>query len=238
PISVTILVSTPNPAPSRVTSLATIRSSPLRLSLSRALEIRSLVSAANPTITREPFFAASRGSSSEIESARILLDLVPRRLGGPEVRHRRRHHQRRAPREIPRGLRKHLRRAHRVDSLDPTRGRKHGRPRDHPHLRAAHRGGPRDRKSHLARRSIRHEPHRVYRLLRGPCRHQDPLARQILRRHEPLHLLDDRLRVGKPSLALVSTGEFPLFGLDYRRAALAELREVFLHRGMRIHVHV
>ena len=68
PMSVTMLVSTSKPAPSRVTSLATIRSSPLRLSLARALASRSSVSAANPTSRRAPFFAARRGISSAIDS--------------------------------------------------------------------------------------------------------------------------------------------------------------------------
>ena len=58
------LVSAPNVESLRETSFATMRSAPLRASLARALERRSLVSAANPTTTRPPFWEQSEARMS------------------------------------------------------------------------------------------------------------------------------------------------------------------------------
>ncbi len=74
-ISVTVFVSDPNPEPSCVISLATIRSRFLRRSLSAAFSRRFSVSAAKPTRILSPFLSPS--------SARISGFLASYITSGP-----------------------------------------------------------------------------------------------------------------------------------------------------------
>ena len=63
------LVSAPKVESLRETSFATMRSAPLRESLACALKRRSLVSAANPTTTRPPFWEQSEARMSLVSTS-------------------------------------------------------------------------------------------------------------------------------------------------------------------------
>src|ERR1700678_2577755 len=242
---VTIFVSVSKPAPSWVTSLATIMSADFRASLPRAFSATLFVSAAKPTTTRWPFSLPSSARMSGVGS-KVSVNPPSSRFifvfGGPSwpiIGNRRRHHHDvRFRRAFTHRLMHLFSRPHR-HPVRTFRNFQIRRPANKNYPRAAPLRRFRQRISHLPRRAVGQKTYRVDILTSRPSGDQNRLPVQIVpqSQHVP-NFQHNRVRRRQPPCADHPARQISFVRRDDMNAARAQRRQIFLRRRVLPHIHV